>query len=361
MVTKLSIIANTILKQEPIDSSKLAPEKKHGIEAGKELELQSWTTAQHSHIKVVLANPINGKNTWLAFSDHVKILQNDNIVLLETSRTTSVMVKNYTSCSTKGLKGLDRQIIAEMNEIDPNCLVSFEDLNVECGPAVWAYLQLPAKKALAKAIAERGRPMFVNSAYRTIAQQQVLFNHFKAGNCGIAIAAVPPTSNHQSGLAIDINEPNAWKPFLEKHGWKHLGPSDPPHFDFKGSGTRDIRKLAVLAFQRVWNEHNLNDQIEAEGDFGPETQKRLNNSFVEGFGISIAGFRVLRLTQPLMQGEDVRKVQQALLSQGYSLGELGADELYGLVTENAVKKFQQDKGLVVDGLVGPTTREKLGL
>jgi N-acetylmuramoyl-L-alanine amidase len=361
MVTKLSIIANTILKQEPIDSSKLAPEKKYGIQSGKQLELQSWTTTQNSHIKVVLASPINGKDTWFAFSNHVKIIKDGTILRLDISRTTSVMVKNYPPCSTAGLKGLDRQIIAEMKEIDPNSLVNFEDLNVECGAAVWAYLQLPAKKALAKAIAERGRSMVVNSAYRTIAQQQVLYNHYKAGKCGIAIAAIPPTSNHQSGLAIDIDEPYAWKPFLEKHGWKHLGPSDPPHFDFKGSGTRDIRRLAVLAFQRVWNEHNLNDRIADDGDFGVETQKRLNNSFVEGFGISIASFRVLRLTQPFMQGEDVRQVQQALLSQGYLLGELGADEIYGLTTENALKKFQQDKGLVVDGIVGPTTREKLGL
>ena len=361
MVTKLSVIANTILKQEPIDSSHLDPEKKHGIQAGKQLELQSWTTTQNSHLKVVLANPINDKDTWFAFSTHVKIIKDGNVLRFDTSRTTSVMIKNYTPCGTEGLKGLDRQIIAEMKEIDSNSLVNFEDLNVECGPAVWPYLQLSAKKALAKAIAERGRPMVVNSAYRTIAQQQVLFNHSKARKCSIAIAAIPPTSNHQSGLAIDIDDPFGWKPFLERHGWRHLGPSDPPHFDFKGSGTRDIRNLAVLAFQRVWNEHNLNDRIADDGDFGIETQKRLNNSFVEGFGISIAGFRVLRLTQPLMQGEDVRKVQQALLSQGYSLGELGADEIYGMTTENALKKFQQDKGLVVDGIVGPTTREKLGL
>lgn len=104
-----------------------------------------------------------------------------------------------------------------MKEIDPNSLVNFEDLNVDCGPAVWPYLQLPAKKALAKAIAERGTLMVVNSAYRTIAQQQVLFNHFKGRKCGIPDAAIPPTSNHQSGLAIDIQDPFGWKPF-----WKGM-------------------------------------------------------------------------------------------------------------------------------------------
>lgn len=361
MTTKLVILANTILKQEPIDSSKLSPEQKYGIEAGKELELQRWMLAPNSHIKVVLANSINDKDIWFAFSDHIQIRDNEVAIRIEESRTTSVMVKNYTSCSTAGLKGLDRQIIAEMNEIEPNSLVSFEDLNVVCGSAVWAYLQLPAKKALDRAIKERGKPMTVNSAYRTIAQQQVLYNHYKAGRCGIAIAAIPPTSNHQSGLAIDIEDPRGWKPFLEKYGWKHLGPSDPPHFDFKGGGTRDIRKTAVLAFQRVWNEHNLGDRLSEDGLFGIETQKRLNNSWVEGFGISIGGFRVLRLTQPLMQGEDVRKVQQALMSWGYSISELGTDAIYSLAIENAVRKFQQDKSLVVDGVVGTATRAALGL
>jgi peptidoglycan hydrolase-like protein with peptidoglycan-binding domain len=62
-----------------------------------------------------------------------------------------------------------------------------------------------------------------------------------------------------------------------------------------------------------------------------------------------------------MQGEDVHKVQQALVNLGYSLGESRADALYGLATENAVRKFQKDKGVVVDGIVGPATREKLGL
>ena len=361
MTTKLLIVANTILKQEPMESSLLSPESKFNILAGQELELQRWTTTNNSHIKIDLATPINGKATWFAFSDHVQIQENEVKVRLEESRTTSVMLKNYTSCSTAGLKGLDRQIIAEMNEIEPNCLVNFDDLNVQLGAAAWPLLQLPAKKALARAIADRGRPMIINSGYRTIAQQQVLFNHYQAGRCGIAIAARPPRSNHQSGLAIDVEDASGWRPFLERYGWKHLV-GDPPHFDFLSSETRDIRGLAVLAFQRLWNKNNLNDQIDEDGNFGPQTEKRLNNSFVEGFDISNPqGFRVLRLTQPVMQGDDVRQVQQALINLDYLLGGAGADSSYGIVIVNAVRKFQQDQGLEVDGIVGPATRQKLGL
>jgi hypothetical protein len=361
MATKLLIVGNTIFKQEPIESSLLPPEKKFNINAGNQLELQRWTTTNNSHIKIDLAIPINGKETWFAFSDHVQIKENEINVRLEESRTTSVMLKNYTSCSTAGLKGLDRQIIAQINEIEPNSLVNFDDLNVRLGAAVWPLLQLPAKRALARAIAERGRPMIVNSAYRTIAQQLVLFNHYQARRCGIAIAAPPPRSNHQSGLAIDIEDPLGWRPFLERNGWKHLF-GDPPHFDFIGSGTRDIRRLAVLAFQRLWNKYNFNDQIDEDGNFGAQTQRRLNNSFVEGFDITNPqGFRVLRLTQPVMQGDDVRQVQQALINRNYSLGSAGADCFYGAASVSAVRAFQQAQGLVVDGIVGPTTRQKLGL
>lgn len=361
MATKLLIVANTILKQEPVESSLLSPENKFNILARNELELQRWTTANNSHIKIDLAAPINGKETWFAFSDHVQIQENGVIVRLEESRTTSVMIKNYTSCSTAGLRGIDRQIIAEMNEIEPNVLVSFDDLNVRLGAAVWPLLQLPAKRALARAIADRGRPMIVNSGYRTIAQQQVLFNHYQAGRCGIIIAARPPRSNHQSGLAIDVEDAIGWKPFLERYGWKRLV-GDPPHFDFLGGGTRDIRGLAVLAFQRLWNKNNLSDRINEDGFFGPQTERRLNNSFVEGFDISNPqGFRVLRLTQPVMQGDDVRLVQQALIRLGYSVGSAGADGFYGIASVNAVRKFQQDQSLEVDGIVGPATRQKLGL
>lgn len=40
---------------------------------------------------------------------------------------------------------------------------------------------------------------------------------------------------------------------------------------------------AVLAFQRLWNRHNPNEQIDEDGACGPVTQEKLNKSPVEGF------------------------------------------------------------------------------
>jgi hypothetical protein len=64
--------------------------------------------------------------------------------------------------------------------------------------------------------------------------------------------------------------------------------------------------------------------------------------------------RSLYLTQSKMRGDDVRLVQQRLLGLGYP--EVGViDGIYGANTEAAVKAFQQDMNLVVDGAVGSET------
>jgi lysozyme len=68
--------------------------------------------------------------------------------------------------------------------------------------------------------------------------------------------------------------------------------------------------------------------------------------------------RILKLLPILMQGEDVRQVQAALQKAGFSLQ---CDGFFGQETEQAVRQFQQQKGLMVDGQVGTATRTALGL
>ena len=68
----------------------------------------------------------------------------------------------------------------------------------------------------------------------------------------------------------------------------------------------------------------------------------------------IGGARVLSLG---LHGADVRALQEALESLGHSVG--GVDGRFGPKTEAAVKAFQSDQGLVVDGLVGRGTKTAL--
>ena len=84
----------------------------------------------------------------------------------------------------------------------------------------------------------------------------------------------------------------------------------------------------------------------------------------EGTGEEITGEttqstpRTLKLTDNLMQGEDVRQVQEALKKAGIALK---ADSFFGEDTDKAVKQFQEKHKLKADGIVGNATRKALGL
>lgn len=58
-------------------------------------------------------------------------------------------------------------------------------------------------------------------------------------------------------------------------------------------------------------------------------------------------------------GTNVTKVQQRLIAWGYMNG--SATGYYGTVTRDAVKWFQKNNGLTIDGKVGPTTAAKMGI
>lgn len=55
------------------------------------------------------------------------------------------------------------------------------------------------------------------------------------------------------------------------------------------------------------------------------------------------------------KGNEVKALQEFLISQGYDVGKTGADGIFGANTSAAVRKYQQDKGLEVDGIVGSQT------
>ena len=99
---------------------------------------------------------------------------------------------------------------------------------------------------------------------------------------------------------------------------------------------------AVISFQ---NKNGLT----ADGQVGTATWDILFDTVSGGVNYN----RILKLTSPLMQGDDVKAVQNKLNSLGYNCGV--ADGYYGNDTKNAVVKFQSAKGLTADGEVGPAT------
>lgn len=76
-------------------------------------------------------------------------------------------------------------------------------------------------------------------------------------------------------------------------------------------------------------------------------------------GVNAGGWKPTNAAMPLIKkgskGAAVRKLQEILISKGYSCGSYGADSDFGSATDAAVRAFQKDHGLVADGEVGPLT------
>jgi peptidoglycan hydrolase-like protein with peptidoglycan-binding domain len=265
-------------------------------------------------------------------------------------------------CFTGLVDGLSQQIIEEMNLLVPNALVNFEDLNVKLqSDAVNPYLQPSARLKLKQAIQQRRKPLKIASAYRTIAQQYLLFEWYKGNRCGIRLAAQPSKSNHENGLALDIptNLPDfgAWKSALTSHGWIWFGPADPPHFTYHApSGLRhDLAGLGVKAFQQLWNKHHPGQApLKVDGTYGAKTAAALASSPAGGFSVR----RLLMATDTQVADPEVAELQEALNQSGVTVS---TDGLFNDALAGAVKQFQSSKGLKADGIVGVMTRLELGL
>ncbi len=79
-------------------------------------------------------------------------------------------------------------------------------------------------------------------------------------------------------------------------------------------------------------------------------QSSFNNTNYPGY---------LLLMDPSKKDENVRLIQNKLIDKEYSIGSCGADGYFGEGTLEAVKRFQENNGLEVDGIVGVNTWGRL--
>ena len=189
-------------------------------------------------------------------------------------------------CTTSVVRPLSEQLIAELNCLAPGAVATMPaDPQLDVGN-IFDFLQTAAGESLPAVLDDRpGATMTVNSALRSLAQQYLLYQWYEDGRCGIALAAMPGSSNHERGLAIDIGDSAGWRDELEAHAWDWLGSSDPVHYDFEGAGTVNIQGRSVLAFQRLWNVNHPDDEIDEDGLYGPQTGGKLALAPVNGFAI----------------------------------------------------------------------------
>lgn len=99
-------------------------------------------------------------------------------------------------------------------------------------------------------------------------------------------------------------------------------------------------QAAVRAFQQIRG-------LPSDGIVGEDTWRTLVGASYR------LGDRMLYVTRPLLYGDDVRELQRRLNRLGFDSGY--DDGLYGRQTFDAVREFQLNIGVAVDGIAGPTT------
>ena len=127
--------------------------------------------------------------------------------------------------------------------------------------------------------------------------------------------------------------------------------------------SRGSRNNKVRLLQYLLNNYGYN--LVTDGIFGTSTQNAVTN-FQQNNSLDIDGivgpitWRALLNLNPtnktIRQGSrssNVEYLQRKLLSKLYPISSL--DGIFGNETLNAVKAFQQENGLVADGIVGPLT------
>lgn len=103
-----------------------------------------------------------------------------------------------------------------------------------------------------------------------------------------------------------------------------------------GPGT----EAAVRIFQELRG-------LRVDGFCGPQTWSALVES---GFHL---GDRLLYHRQPMLRGDDVATLQQRLNALGFDAGR--EDGILGKQTTDALREFQRNAGVAVDGIAGPAT------
>ena len=110
------------------------------------------------------------------------------------------------------------------------------------------------------------------------------------------------------------------------------------------------------------------DELDVDGNFGAKTQtaveqfQKQNNLLIDGI-VGQNTWRTLLMQTPLpllkkgSTGVFVKYAQQKLVSKLYLADD--ADGIFGNKTQQATKDFQQENGLVSDGIIGPLTWAKL--
>jgi murein L,D-transpeptidase YcbB/YkuD len=224
-----------------------------------------------------------------------------------------------------------------------------------------------AYKKVNKAFGGRLRISSPDGANRTRAAQQKLYNLFLSGRG--ATAAVPGTSNHEGGRALDIWNFASFptlRQVMAEHGFTRDA-SEQWHYNYRGA-TSVASSNTVSAIQTLLNKFGY--KLAVDGIQGPKT-RAATLAFQKKQGLAVDGIvgplTLAKLnagtTAPKAKTSSTIRAVQQKLRTSYPLyaSRLAVDGINGPNTKAAVREFQRRSGIVVDGIAGPVTRKLLGV
>lgn len=110
-----------------------------------------------------------------------------------------------------------------------------------------------------------------------------------------------------------------------------------------------LKTLTEIRTEIIKKPSEADDEIDILGGFIPRQTKKVKADLEE----------LERTINRGMRGDDVKKLQERLKQLGYDIGETGVDGIYGPKTQAALKKFQEDYGLAIDGIYGKLSHAKM--
>ena len=166
-------------------------------------------------------------------------------------------------------------------------------------------------------------------------------------------------------IPVDMSCNSQIKKFKALGVWhtdRNIQSGDILYYDWDSSGDADHVGIVIKNTNGILTVIEGNKGNEPYDCVGKREINR-NSSLIFGYarpkyrsdGVSIS-FPTIRKGDT---GTAVKVLQLALVAYEYNIGKYGPDGEFGSDTENAVKRFQKNSGIEVDGIVGRDTWSKL--
>jgi len=180
----------------------------------------------------------------------------------------------------------------------------------------------------------------ISSGYRSYEEQRRLYNQGRSTSGNIVTNAESGESYHNHKLAVDyflVSEDGNDSIWVVNSDWRRvaiIGKS--LGFEWGGDWTsfKDYPHLQMSDGLSVW-------QLMAGEK--PHLVSQVDRDYLIEEDI----------------GAEVKELQEKLINLEYNLGSYGADGVYGNTTVQALKSFQRDNNLTVDGIYGQASQEKM--